>query len=355
MTFWFFMLFFCFLTPAIMIGFGSYFKKGKPEEINIAFGYRSSMSMKNQDTWLFAHLYCGKLWYILGWILFPLSLTAMLCVIGREENVVGGVSGIIILVQVVPLLGTIYFVEKALKKHFHKDGSRKMDYATTMKYEWEGEGGETKSYQPGNNLFITFEGIEGSGKSTQVNLLKEALESDGHEVFVTREPGGPAISEKIREILLDPENKEMTSETELLLYLASRNQHTSQWILPALQKGQFVICDRYFDSTLAYQGVARKLEISMIQKINNFATYGLKPDITFILDIPLDMSKERQKGKELDRIESENKDFHKAVKQAFLDISKENERYIVIDGRKKIEDIKKEIYKRVIEKIQEEK
>ena len=339
MIFWYLMVLSCLLTPAIMIIFGAYFKKGKPEEINIAFGYRSSMSMKNHDTWKFAHVYCGKLWYWQGLILLPLSLIAMLFVIGGDEKMVGGLGGIVICVQVVPLLGSIYFVEKALRKHFYKDGSRKMDSV------------ENQQSADASSLFITFEGIEGSGKSTQVNLLKEALRSKGLEVFVTREPGGPPISEKIREILLDPENHEMTPETELLLYLAARNQHTAQWILPALKKGQFVICDRYFDSTIAYQGVARKLDLNTIQNINEFATYSLKPDVTFVIDIPVEMSKDRLIGKKLDRIEAESIDFHKAVREAFLDISKKSDRYVVIDGRKEIKKIQKEIYEIVVNRI----
>ena len=188
-------------------------------------------------------------------------------------------------------------------------------------------------------LFITFEGIEACGKSTQAKMLNDYLIAKGQKVLLTREPGGPNISEKIRSILLDPENKEMTAETELLLYLASRNQHTAEWILPALNEGNIVICDRYFDSTFAYQGVARKIDLDIIKQINNFATFGLVPDITFVLDISVEMSILRQKGKKLDRMESESIDFHEAVRRAYLEIAKENNRYVIIDGSKNVDEI----------------
>ncbi|MCL2063653.1 MAG: dTMP kinase [Candidatus Cloacimonetes bacterium] len=338
MIYWYFMLAVCFLMPLIMIGFGAYFKKGKPEEINIAFGYRSSMSMKNLDTWKFAHIYCGHLWYWLGLILLPLSLIAMLFVFGKDDNAVGKMAGIVTVAQTVPMLGTIYFVEKALRRRFNKDGSFNTDnHLRPINH--------SLSYLLRTNYFITFEGIEGSGKTTQVNLLKEALESCGYEVFVTREPGGPVISEKIRDILLDPENKEMTSETELLLYLASRNQHTVQWIIPALTKDQIVICDRYSDSTIAYQGAARKLDLEMIKKINFFATRGIKPDMTFILDIPIETFQERLKGKKLDRIETESLEFHNDVRKAFLEISQGKEQHFVLDGRAEAQKIHKKIKK----------
>jgi dTMP kinase len=126
-------------------------------------------------------------------------------------------------------------------------------------------------------LFITFEGIEGCGKSTQVKLLAEWLRETGREVLLTREPGGPVISEEIRSILLNPHNHEMLPETELLLYMASRSQHTGQWIIPALNTGKDVISDRYYDSTIAYQGAARSINLEWIQKLTEYATYSLKP------------------------------------------------------------------------------
>jgi len=201
-------------------------------------------------------------------------------------------------------------------------------------------------------LFITFEGIEGSGKSTQAQLLKEYLVSEGRKVFLTREPGGPKISEQIREILLSNENKEMSPETELLLYLAARSQHTSECIIPALNRGEFVICDRYIDSTLAYQGIARELNLGAVIDINEFATYGLKPDLTFILDLPTDLLIYRLLKKRLDRIESESIEFHNKVRDAFLNIAKYDERYIVMDSRDDIYVLHEKIKNIILNKIQ---
>jgi len=194
------------------------------------------------------------------------------------------------------------------------------------------------------SLFITMEGIEACGKSTQAKLLYQTLLTQNIDAVWTREPGGTPVSEQIRSILLDPQNTEITPETELLLYLAARNQHTAQVILPALHSGKFVICDRYSDSTLAYQGSARKIGIDKIIHINNFATYGLVPDLTFIIDIPIEVYKERIKGRVIDRIEAESVDFHKTVREAFLDIVKSDERYVLIDGTKSIQEIQSDIW-----------
>ena len=193
------------------------------------------------------------------------------------------------------------------------------------------------------NLFITFEGIEGCGKSTQARLLKDYLTTQEHVVFLSREPGGPKISEQIRSILLDVENGEMTPETELLLYLAARCQHTAKWIKPVLDRGGIVICDRYFDSTYAYQGIARNMDMEKVKYLNDFATYGLVPDLTFILDLPVELQMYRMLAKKLDRIELESRDFHNSVRSAFLDIAKEGDRYVVLNGRNDIYDIHREV------------
>ncbi|MCD4796265.1 MAG: dTMP kinase [Candidatus Cloacimonetes bacterium] len=203
-------------------------------------------------------------------------------------------------------------------------------------------------------LFITFEGIEGCGKSTQAKLLKQYFTSMGKEVFLTREPGGPEISEKIRDILLEPENKEMLPETEVLLYMASRSQHTGEWIIPLLNEGKVVISDRYYDSTIAYQGAARKLNRNIIDIIIDFATFGLEPDITFLIDLPADIGLSRISIKDADRLERESMDFHQKVRNGFLEIAEyEKKRYIVIDGRKNIEEIKKEVIKKIEDMIKE--
>ncbi len=195
-------------------------------------------------------------------------------------------------------------------------------------------------------LFITFGGIEGCGKSTQAKLLRKYLEKKGWSVFLTREPGGPKISEAIRELLLSTDNKEMLPETEVLLYMASRSQHTGEWIIPALQKGKMVISDRYYDSTLAYQGAARRIDIKLIDTITKFATFGLKPDITFLVDLPAEIGLSRISKQDADRLEMESIEFHKKVREGFIEIAKrEKERYIIVDGTKSVEEIHNEIMK----------
>ena len=136
------------------------------------------------------------------------------------------------------------------------------------------------------SLFITFEGGEGSGKTTQINLLKKVLQKKDHHVLITREPGGTTIGDQIRHILLDPKNKKMVPLTELLLYEAGRSQHVQEKILAALKKNIVVISDRYADASTVYQGYARKLSSNLVSKLNAIATSDLKPDLTIILDCP---------------------------------------------------------------------
>ncbi len=201
------------------------------------------------------------------------------------------------------------------------------------------------------SLFITFEGIEGCGKSTQARMLKEYLIKEGKSVFLTREPGGPKIAEEIREILLSVENKEMLPQTEVLLYMAARSQHTGEWIIPELEKGKIVISDRYYDSTFAYQGAARKIDGKLIDTIRRYATFGLVPDITFLVDLPEEIGLSRILAKDADRLEQESMKFHKKVREGFLDLAnKEPERFVVLDGNKSI----KEIHKNVISIILKE-
>lgn len=193
-------------------------------------------------------------------------------------------------------------------------------------------------------IFITFEGIEGCGKSTQSLLLKEFLEESGVPVMHTREPGGPKISEEIRKILLSNDNVEMVPETEMLLYMASRSQHTAEWILPALDEGKLVISDRYYDSTLAYQGAARKLDRTIIDVITKFATYNLVPDLTILIDLPAEKGLSRIHKDDADRLESESMDFHRKVRNGFLDLAKsEKERYLIVDGTGTIDEIHSQI------------
>jgi len=199
-------------------------------------------------------------------------------------------------------------------------------------------------------LFITFEGIEGCGKSTQARLLTESLRAQGQRVLLTREPGGPRISEEIRALLLNKEFTEMNRLTEVFLYMASRAQHTLEWIIPTLEKGQNVICDRYYDSTYAYQGAAREIPEYEIETINTIATTGLKPDVTYIIDVPVEIGLERlhngTKAEDIDRLESEDMDFHRRVRKGFLKLAEEEpERIVVIDGKQSIEEIHQDIMK----------
>lgn len=184
-------------------------------------------------------------------------------------------------------------------------------------------------------LFITFEGGEGAGKSTQSKLLYEYLLKFEIPVLLLREPGGTPIGEKIRSIIIDPENSEMLSVTEALLYAAARAQLVSQVIKPALSEGKIVICDRYIDSSFAYQAFGRGLGLDAIEKINSYAIGGLWPDITFYMRLSPEIGFRRKKGTVFDRLEKENSEFHRLVFEGFekaADIYKERFRPINADA-----------------------
>lgn len=211
---------------------------------------------------------------------------------------------------------------------------------------------QNSNMQKSRGRFITFEGVEGGGKSTQAKLLADALRNE-YDVLLTREPGGPPVAEKIRALLLDPANDRLTPRAELLLYLASRSQHTGEWIIPALKRGAWVICDRYTDSTTAYQGAARKQSGGHLHTLQMFAAHDLVPDITILIDLPVEQGLERLKGRKADRIEQEGIEFHRAVRQAYLDVAKkEPARFIIIDGTLTIdrqrESILRQIRRRLI-------
>jgi len=192
-------------------------------------------------------------------------------------------------------------------------------------------------------LFITFEGPDGSGKTTQIQELKKYLKKNGYDAIITREPGGTPIGEKIRKIILDKENQEMDSVTEALLYAASRAQHVSQLIRPALNKGYMVICDRFMDSSIAYQGYGRKLGDS-VRIVNEIAVGDCLPDVTFLLKIDPHIGKSRIKMENLDRLELEAMEYHNEVYKGYMELVKKNpERIICIDAGRSIEDIKTEI------------
>lgn len=172
-------------------------------------------------------------------------------------------------------------------------------------------------------LFVTFEGIEGCGKTTQVKMLARWLRSEGHQVVVTREPGGTPIAEKIRKVLLDPGNHSMSPLSELLLLQASRAQHLAQVIIPALKAGKIVICDRFADSSTAYQGYGRGLDLETVQKLNQIAVGGHWPQLTLVIDLPAEEGFSRAQGRRrgLDRMENEALRFHKKVRKGFKAIT----------------------------------
>lgn len=197
--------------------------------------------------------------------------------------------------------------------------------------------------------FITLEGCDGSGKTTQVALLKDTLKSMNIPFIVTREPGGTAISEQVRKIILDKANKAMVWRTEALLYAACRAQLVGELIVPSLNEGIHVICDRYVDSTLAYQGYGRGLELEELQKINNYATGGLKPHLTILLDIDPELTLKRLNSKKADRLEGEKLQFHQRVREGYLELArKEPERFAVIDASRNVEEIHREVLAKVL-------
>ncbi len=192
------------------------------------------------------------------------------------------------------------------------------------------------------SLFITFEGIEGSGKTTQAKMLYDHLRKQNIDCLLTREPGGTRISEKIRELILDCENVDMFPKTELLLYLASRSQHVEEVIRPALSANKVVISDRFSDATLAYQGAGRCLPMETVKQLNELATESLTPDITFLLDVPVKEGLKRVQR--TDRIELEEEEFHDRVREEYLNIAaRELERVTLLDGEKSKERIHSEV------------
>jgi dTMP kinase len=184
-----------------------------------------------------------------------------------------------------------------------------------------------------SGFFFTFEGCEGSGKTTQVELLKEHLAGRGFKVLVSREPGGTAVGDLIRNMLLDPAQGDIEPMTEALLFAADRAQQVAEVILPALREGWVVIGDRFTDSSLAYQGVARGLGLVAVARLNEWATGGLQPTLTFYLDMPVEAALARKSAEGSDRIEGEPAEFHQAVREAYIMLSKlYSHRVVVVDA-----------------------
>lgn len=195
-------------------------------------------------------------------------------------------------------------------------------------------------------MFISFEGIDFSGKSTQIELLKDYLVDHNKKVEILREPGGTEISEKVRKILLDNKNEKMIAEAELLLFSASRAQLVREKIRPYLDKGIYVISDRFHDSSTAYQGYGRGIPIEVVMKVHELAIGDTIPDLTFFIDIPVGIANERKKKKnkvKLDRIEVADIEFYNRVRSGYLEIARREERFKVIDGTQTIETIQNQI------------
>ena len=192
-------------------------------------------------------------------------------------------------------------------------------------------------------IFISFEGIDGCGKSTQVKMLVEYLNQSGSETIMVREPGGTKISEEIRDILLNRHLDNICDRTEALLMTGSRSQLTNEIILPSLKKGLNVVADRYYDSTLAYQGGGRELDLEWLIKLNHFATYNLDPNITFFIDIDPKEAQKR-KNQEEDRIERAGIDLQARVRNAYIELAQRfKERYVSIDGNASVNTIHEKI------------
>ncbi len=194
--------------------------------------------------------------------------------------------------------------------------------------------------------FITFEGIDGCGKSTQLALTSKILGEKGYDVLITREPGGTSISEKIREILLSPENNEMVNECEILLYCAARAQHVREKIIPAVASGKIVLCDRFQEATFGYQGYGRGIPLDVLKTVNVYATGGLNPDLTFIFDLGVETSAVRMAkiNKAKDRLEQNSAEFFQKIRDGFLNLAKSSpERIKLINAEQSIEQISAEV------------
>lgn len=207
-------------------------------------------------------------------------------------------------------------------------------------------------------LFVTFEGVEGSGKSTQIRILNDVLRLRGYETVLTREPGGTAIGEQIREILLNTAHKGMTPLCELFLYASARAEHVGEIIRPALTAGKIVLCDRFTDATVAYQGYGRGFSVELIQKTNDLATESLRPDLTFLLDCPAEEGLKRVAERKAlkkaadDRFEEEPLEFHQRIRDGYLAITKEGKnRFVIVDASQDVEAVHQKITQEILSRL----
>ena len=206
-------------------------------------------------------------------------------------------------------------------------------------------------------MFITFEGPEGSGKTSATNEVIKILIARGYDVLYTREPGGTPIAEEIRSIILDKKNTALDARAEALLYAASRRQHLVEKVWPALKEGKIVISDRFLDSSLAYQGAARKIGIDNVLNINLFATEGTFPDLTLLFDITPEKGLERiaiNKKREVNRLDLEALEFHRMVRETFLELSKKyRDRYVIIDASKTLPEVVSVALNAIIDRLEQ--
>jgi dTMP kinase len=205
------------------------------------------------------------------------------------------------------------------------------------------------------SYFITLEGVEGSGKSTLINFIRDSIESNGKKVVVTREPGGIDIAEQIRSVILDKKNIKMDGRTEALLYAAARRQHLVETVIPSLNEGNIVLCDRFIDSSLAYQGYARGLGINEVFSVNKFAIEGLMPDLTLYLDLDPQIGLNRiakNKGREINRLDLEEINFHVKVREGYEEVMKMfPERMVRIDANQDIGKVMADINEVLISRL----
>lgn len=216
-------------------------------------------------------------------------------------------------------------------------------------------GASERPRRPYPGVFVTFEGPEGSGKTTQLRLLADWLQRQGWDVLTTREPGGTRIGDRVRAILLDPQHTEMLPTTEILLFSAARAQVVGERILPHLRKGGVVLCDRYADSTMAYQGYGHGLDLGVLRTITEFATGGLVPDLTILLDVPVEVGLRRKAeglGGEWNRMEQKARAFHERVRAGYREMAAlEPDRWLVLDATASIAEVQAAIRGRVMREI----
>lgn len=204
-------------------------------------------------------------------------------------------------------------------------------------------------------MFITLEGPEGSGKTSQLPALADYLRDAGYDVLVTREPGGTAVGDQIREILMNLQNVSIIPRTEILLFLAARAQHVDEVIRPALAAGKVVLCDRFGDSTLAYQGFGHKTDLDTLQALLDFSTGGLKPDLTLLVDVPIQegMSRKQANSVEWNRMDAYALAFHERVRQGYLALAEaEPERWLIIDATQDKESVQESLRKAIVSRLE---